>query len=316
METGGVPFADAAFFCGAVRRRYGRMRKKLPLFDVKGFLRGFTLPFRGARFLIANKGLKRYAILPLILNVFLYGLAILVFFHFLWNWDIYLVAWDFWGPVGRWISAVVNWMGWLIKAVVAALSLGAAFFTFTGVGMALASPLNDILSEKTEMAYIGGYNKMTLPFRFTFKAGLLSAGDSFRNLAKQFFCTLIALPFLLVPVVGFVPMFLVGAYFAGFGFLDAAMARNFLRPKHKKLLADSAFWEIVGMGSAMQACFAIPFLGMLLMPVGVVAGTLLHCRTDWEKLFAEAGVPKPEGFIPPKKEMPPGEHAPERAGIT
>ncbi len=289
------------------------MRKKIPTLDAKAFLRGFMLPFGGVRFLFANKGLKRYAILPLILNVFLYALAIAVFFHFLWNWDIYQVQWDFLGPVGGWLSAVVNWMGWLIKAVVAMLALGAAFFTFTGVGMALASPLNDVLSEKVEMAYIGGFTKMSLPFRFTLKAGLLSAGDSLRNLAKQFFCTLLALPFLLVPVVGFVPLFFVGAYFAGFGFLDSAMARNFLRPKHKKLLADAAFWEIMGMGSAMQVLFAVPFLGMLLMPAGVATGTLLYCRADWEALFAGAGMPMPTGFIPPKKESPVTEIAPTTA---
>ena len=271
------------------------------------------MPLQGVRFLLANKGLKRYAILPLILNVFLYALAIAVFMYFLWRWDIYQVQWEFLGPVGRWLSAIVNWMGWLIKAVVAMLSLGAAFFTFTGVGMALASPLNDALSEKVEMTYIGGYNKMTLPFRFTLKAGLLSAGDSLRNLVKQLVCTILALPFLLVPVVGFVPLFLVGAYFAGFGFLDSAMARNFLRPKHKKLLAEKAFWEIVGMGSAMQALFAIPALGMLLMPVGVVTGTLIYCREDWEKLLSDAGMPQPEGFIPPKKEFLPAEQGGERA---
>ncbi len=287
------------------------MRKKLPFFDVKAFVRGFVLPVSGVRFIFANKGLKRYLVLPLICNVFLYALAIAVFFYSLWHWDIYLVQWDFWGPVGRWLAAAVNWMGWLIKAVVAMLSLAAAFFTFTGVGMALASPLNDMLSEKTEMAYVGGQAKMAMPFRFTMKAALLSAGDSLRNLVKQLFCTVCALPFLLIPVVGFLPLFLVGAYFAGFGFLDSAMARNFLRPKHKKLLSDSAFWEIVGMGSAMQVLFAVPLLGMLLMPVGVVTGTLLHCRAPWEGIFAAAGVPLPEGFLPPKREMPD-----ERGAIT
>lgn len=280
------------------------MRKKIPSFDMAAFSRGFALPLRGLRFLLANRGLKRYAILPLIMNVVFYGMAIAVFMYFLWHWDVYHVEWNFIGPLGRWLSAAVNWMGWLVKLAIGMGALAAAFFTFTGVGMALASPMNDILSEKVEMTYIGGYTKMTMPFRFTVKAALLSIGDSLRNLVKQLCCTVIALPFLLIPVVGFLPLFLVGAYFAGFGFLDSSMARNFLRPKHKKLLVDKDFWEIVGFGSAMQAMFAIPFLGMLLMPVGVVSGTLLYCREDWEKLLAEGGVPLPEGFVPPRVEMP------------
>ncbi len=277
------------------------MKKTLPIFDPAAFIRGLRLPFSAVGFLWTNRGLKRYAVLPLIFNIVIYCLAIAVFLYFLWNWNVYHVEWEFLGPVGRWLSAAVNWLGWLVKLAVAAVALAAAFFTFTAVGMALASPLNDILSEKAEMARLGGSVKMAMPFRFTTKAALLSIGDSLRNLVKQLFFTVIVLPFLLIPVVGFVPLFLVGGYFAGFGFLDSAMARNFLRAKHKRVFSAAHFWEIAGFGAAMQAMFAVPFLGMLLMPVGVVAGTLLYCGEDWETLLAGAGLPNPPGFIPPRK---------------
>ncbi len=275
--------------------------RRIPDFSLGDFTRGLALPFRGAGFLVKNRGLKRYAVLPLVLNVLLYALALTVFFYFLWNWNVGTVEWQFWGPVGGWLAAAVNWMGWLLKLVVAMLSLGAAFFTFTGVGMVLASPLNDILSEKTELVCTGQEGKLAMPLRFTTKAAFLSVYDSLGNLVRQLLFTILALPFLLVPLVGFVPLFLVGGYFAGFGFIDSAMARNFLRAPHKKLLADRRFWELIGFGVAMQACFAVPFVGMLLMPVGVVAGTLVYCGEDWEKLLAGAGVKAPAGFQPPKK---------------
>lgn len=272
----------------------------MPEFNLSALTRGLSLPFRAAKFLLTSRGLKRYAILPLIANIILYVLAVSVFFYFLWNWSVYEVKWDFLGPVGRWLAAAVNWMGWLVKLVAAAVALAASFFTFTAVGMALASPLNDILSEKVEMAFVGGRAKMELPLKFTMRAALLSICDSLRTLARQLFYTVLMLPFLFLPVVGFIPLFLVGGYFAGFGFLDSAMARNFLRPRHKRLLVGKRFWEVLGFGAAMQALFAIPFLGMLLMPVGVVAGTLLYCGEDWEQLLKNAGVQMPEGFVPPK----------------
>ncbi len=276
-------------------------KKSIPAFEFSAFRRGLTLPFRGARFLLANKGVKRYAVLPLIANVILYGIALTVFIYFLWNWNIYEVTWDFLGPVGRWLSHVVNWMGWLIKFVIAMVALAAAFFTFTAVGMALASPLNDMLSEKTEAMIVGGVERVDMPFRFTVRAALLSFGDSLWNLIKQLCYTIIVLPFLFIPVVGFIPLFLVGGYFAGFGFLDSSMARNFLRPRHKNLLASERFWEILGFGACMQALFAIPFVGMLLMPVGVVAGTILYCSGDWDRLLAKAGLDRPTGFTPPQQ---------------
>lgn len=275
---------------------------QLPRFNVSDFTRGLALPFRGLAYLFAHRGLKRYAVLPLILNVILYGAALAVFFYFLWNWQIGTVQWEFWGPVGGYLAAVVNWMGWMVKLVVAMVALAASFFTFTGVGMALASPLNDILSEKVEISYCGADDRINMPFRFTFRAGLLSFFDSLRNLVRQLLFTLLSLPFLIVPLVGFVPLLLVGAYFSGFGYLDSAMARNFLRPRHKKLISGKNFWEIMGFGLAMQALFAVPLLGMLLMPVGVTAGTLVYCDADWNRLLADAGLPRPEGFVPPGKE--------------
>ncbi len=287
--------------------------RSIPDFRLGDFTRGLALPFRGAGFLFRHRGVKRYAILPLILNVLLYALALAVFFHFLWNWNVGTVDWQFWGPVGGWLAAAVNWLGWLVKLVVAMLALGASFFTFTGVGMVLASPLNDILSEKVELVVTGQESKLSLPLRFTTSAALLSVYDSLRNLVKQLLFTLLALPFLLIPLIGFVPLFLVGGYFAGFGFIDSAMARNFLRPRHKRLLADKRFWEVIGFGVAMQACFAIPFVGMLLMPVGVVSGTLVYCSEDWEKLLADGGMKTPEGFQPPKKAEVPKEEAPAPA---
>lgn len=273
--------------------------KQIPPFSFSSLVSGAKLPFRGLGFLSTHRGLKRYAILPLLLNMFLYFLATCVFLYFLWHWEIGIVEWRFWGPVGGWLAAAVNWLGWLVKVVIAMAALAAAFFTFTGVGMVLASPFNDILSEKVEVVYFGSDNKLDMPFRFTIQAGLLSVYDSLFNLVKQLFCTLLALPLLFVPVIGFVPMFLVNAYFAGFGFLDSAMARNFLRPPHKSLISRKRFWEIIGFGVAMQVAFTIPFVGLFLLPVGVVSGTLMYCDEDWERLLAEAEMDAPPGFVPP-----------------
>ena len=273
----------------------------IPPFSLSDFTTGLGHPFRGVSYLFTHGGLKRYAVLPLILNLIMYALALVVFFYFLWRWDIGIVEWDFWGPVGRNLAAAVNWLGWTLKLVVAMAALALSFFTFTGVGMVIASPLNDILSEKVEVSYCGSDDKLDLPFRFTAGAALVSLFDSVSNLIRQLTYTVLALVFLFIPLIGFIPMMLVGAYFSGFGFVDTAMARNYLRPKHKKLIVRKRFWEILGFGLAMQVVFAIPFLGILLLPVGVTSGTLIYCSSDWEKMLAEANMEMPKGFLPPCK---------------
>ena len=163
--------------------------KKLPSFNLSEFTSGLFLPFKGLAYLFNHRGLKRYAFLPFILNVFLYGIAALVFLWFLANWEISLVAWDFWGPVGRWLSDAINWMGWMVKLVVAMVAIAAAYFTFSAVGMVIASPFNDILSEKVEVVYCGSDGKVSMPLRFTVQASMLSIYDSFRTMIRQLLFT-------------------------------------------------------------------------------------------------------------------------------
>ena len=56
---------------------------------------------------------------------------------------------------------------------------------------------------------------------------------------------------------------------------------------------------MLGLGMALQLMFAIPFVGLLVMPIGVTAGTILYCHTDWERL-ARNGWQPPDGFVPPR----------------
>lgn len=268
------------------------------------FTDGFLKPFRAMRFLLVQRGLKRFAILPLLANIVLYALALGVLFWLIGRWQIGEVEWDFWWAFGRWLSALVNWLRGGLKILVAVVAVMISFFTFTAVGMVLASPLNDILSEKVEAVQAGRLKQLDMPFRFTARATMLSVVDSLGNLVKQLFWTVVALPFLLVPVIGFIPLFAVGAYFSGFGFLDSAMARNFLRPRHKRLLAKKDFWRIIGLGAAMQVLFFVPLAGLLLLPVGVTAGTLVYCEADWKRLFKESGLTMPSGFEPPVSNPP------------
>lgn len=275
------------------------------------FLSGVSMPFKAIGFLFKNRGLKRYAVLPLLANIVLYILILLLSFWLLYRWEVKPVEWDFWGPVGSWLTSAYNWLGWLVKIIVAAAIMAVAFFTFTGVGMVIASPLNDLLSEKVEAVYVGSAKSIDLPLRITAKAIFTSIYDSAWNLCRQFFYMAITLPFLFIPIVGFLPMFIASSYFSGFGFIDAAMSRNYLRMPHKKLLGRGNFWRIAGFGMTMQILFFIPFVGLLLMPVGVTAGTLMYCQTDWEGLFAASGLEKPLGFAVPVKKGDEGEREDE-----
>ncbi len=268
----------------------------MPDSSIDAFARGFGLPLRGLDLLLASRGVNCCAALPLLVNAVLYAAAIAAGVVLIWNWHID-VAWDFWGPVGAWLSTAVTYFLGALKwlTFVPAVAIG-CYFTFTSVGMIVAAPFNEMLSEKLEERICG----CPAPVPLRFGAMALGFLDALGLAAAQVLCMLLALPFVLIPIVGAVPLFLVTAWFTGVGFLDTAMARHYLRRRHKRPVLRAARWEILGMGVAMQLLFLIPFLGLLVLPAGVASGTIAYCARDWERILADAGIEPPPGYKAPR----------------
>ncbi|MBN2712925.1 MAG: EI24 domain-containing protein [Planctomycetes bacterium] len=267
-----------------------------------GFIGGFLLPFRGAAILLRGRGVKRYAVLPLLVNAVLYLAVLALLFYLVWNWEPGTYDWQFWGCFGdavTWtVNAVLDFSRWILVPVYLVL----AALTFTSVGMVVASPFNDILSERVENLLCHPKQPVDMPLRLTLRSAILSVYDSLIITTKELGLSLLVLPLLLVPLVGAVPIFLVGAYYAGRGFVDVGMARNLLRNKHKKLLVRKCWWQVLGFGMAMQLLFLIPLLGLIFLPVGVAAGTIVYCEFDWSEAMKKAELAPPVGFIPPRIE--------------
>jgi CysZ protein len=149
------------------------------------------------------------------------------------------------------------------------------YFTFTSVGMIVASPFHDFLSERIEQHLNPTPPQPSAPLWHQIRQMLRNMLSSLRIVVRQIFAMVLTLPFLLVPYIGFLPLFVVTAYFTGLGFLDVPMARHNIRHADKKPIIRSCRWYLLGMGLAMECMFLVPFLALLLLPMGVVAGTIL-----------------------------------------
>jgi len=218
-----------------------------------------------------------------------------------WNWQMAGTEWHFWGGVGGWLYRFLDWFLDVIKWVVGLpLLFIICYFTFTSVGMIVASPLHDFLSERIELAICEPQDRPDWSLREQVRLSLRSMRDSLIIVVRQVVAMILTLPFLMVPYVGFLPLFLVTAYYTGLGFLDVAMARNNLRHAHKKPMIRRCRWQLLGMGLAMEWMFLVPFMGLFLLPMGVVAGTELYCRADWVGMFRRRGVEPPPEFVPPR----------------
>jgi len=265
------------------------------------FINGFCKPILAIGFLLSTRGVKRFAVLPLIVNFLVY---ILVFSLLIWlisGINFAVGDWSFWGPVGGWLSSAINFTLGPLKWIVAIpVMLIMAYFSFTIVGMIIASPFNDMLSARVERALTDSRDDVKLPLMTTGKLMVMGILDGLAILGRELVVIVLVLPFLLVPVVGFLPLFFVAAYFSGLGYFDYSMARNNLRNRHKWPVTRNHRWEMLGMGVMMELLFLIPFVNLLIMPLGVVGGTMLYCDIDWEKELAAAGLEEPAGFSPPR----------------
>jgi uncharacterized protein involved in cysteine biosynthesis len=160
-----------------------------------------------------------------------------------------------------------------------------AWFAFTTVGFVLSGPFNEILSERLERILCPSDQRRETSLIGTLKQtgqGLIS---SLRLAARQILWTLICLPLLLLPLAGVVPLFLVTAHFTGLFCLEAALARVPLTEQQRQLARKRLRWPLLGLGTTLQLLLMLPGIGLLILPVGVCAGTWFYCCLDREALW-------------------------------
>lgn len=244
-----------------------------------GLVDGFAMPARAAVLLCRTRGLKRYALLPLLVNLMAYALVVLLAVYLIWNWDLIVPSWEWIPGVGKFLSRIVNWgvavFKWLL---VIPLLMAVCYSTFTAVGMILASPFNDILSERVERLIHGNCRDVPGSSARQLVRGCRSTLVSLRIVLRQLVIMTLALPLLLIPVIGIVPFFLLTAYFAGVGFLDIPMAANQLDHRQRRVLVAGHQWSILGLGIAIELLFLVPFAAIFVLPLGVIGATMLYCR--------------------------------------
>lgn len=277
---------------------------------VRELLVGMWLPASALGWLLGTRGLKRVAVLPLLLNIVLWCVCAYLLWQAADEWRWGVLPDTFWGSVGAYLSAWINPLLEGLKLLLLIMLGGlVAYFAFTAVGMVVASPLNDWLSERIERKLCGHAPSADFPWKRIAAVTAWSVFDSLVIVLLQAMFCLIVLPLLLIPVVGFLPFFLVNAFFAAYGFVEINMARNGLRLPMKLHMGYACFWRIMGMGITIQLMFLIPVLGLMVLPVGVTAGALLYCGAPWPAWFEEHAWETPEGYTCPR----PGETIPQTA---
>lgn len=199
------------------------------------------------------------------LVLFLGGWSVLTIW-FISRVDVYLAA-----LADAWWTPLLTGFGSFIAVVLA----GALAFLATIVGaVIIAAPFHDRLSATAEK--VAGLSATP--------AGQLGIVRSFKEGAKTGLVLLIAeitlLPLYLIPVAGHLAFLMASAFVLTLGLLDVPLARREYTLKQKRGFVTSHMGGLFGLSLGVALVSFAPFINLLMVPVIVVAATLLVAESD------------------------------------
>lgn len=216
--------------------------------------------------LIRQPEIRSYVLIPLALNILLFG-GLIVFGYSLFE------------PMVAWLmSFVPDWLGFLqgaIWLIIVLMSAIIVFFTFTPIANIIAAPFNAIMSEKIEEMMTGkdinsGVNLMTI-----IKDSILS------QLGKLLYVAIWSLGLIiisLIPVINFIsPVLWVvfGSWLLTLEYMDYPMGNHDLTFSQQKAKMKTRRGLTLGFGGGVMVLTSIPIINFIAMPVAVAGATAM-----------------------------------------
>ena len=177
-----------------------------------------------------------------------------------------------------WIAGLLPASGWLapLRALLDVLGAGVVIlvlgWSFTWLFLLLASPFQDFISAAVERAVRGS----AVPDPAGLSGFLRSVGQSLVQATVLTFLSLPCLLLTLIPVVGQMLFFVWSACALGYAFASVHSGRTGQPFAERLAFARRHLGAVLGLGAVVAAVSLVPLANVLLMPVFVVAGTLLH----------------------------------------
>ena len=227
--------------------------------------------------LIGKPGIRMYVLIPLSINILLFGGAIYFgYSEFISIVNDYLPAEDGW----------FGWLRWIIIPIFFTAALIIVFFTFGMIANLIGSPFNSLLAAAVEKHLTGSLPESNS----SWKAVLISIIPiMLAELKKMAYYLLITVPFLIlfiIPVVNIIAPFLwvlMIAWVMAVEYTDYPMDnRNIPFVEVRRRLRQRRFMAF-GFGGSVMFAMSIPVLNFIVMPTAVAGATAMAV----EKLKSE-----------------------------
>jgi CysZ protein len=235
-----------------------------PVSGILYFIDGIKIIFR--------KGIRRFVLIPLLINILLFSAII----WFSANQFDSLMTWLM-PELPEWLQ-FLEWLFWILFAISASLIL---FFTFTLLANLVGAPFNGLLAEVVELHLTGqssdndgGWKKM-----------LVEIGPTMVDEVKKLvYMVTWSIPFLLlflVPVINVIAPFTwlaFSAWMLTIEYADYPMGNHGIRSAEQKKLLGKKRFLTLGFGSAVTIATMTPILNFLVMPASVAGATMMWVK--------------------------------------
>jgi CysZ protein len=228
--------------------------------------------------LIFSKGYRRYAIIPLMINISvffgLYWLGLHWFWQIFHDTTIALPSWLSWlAPVLNFFGPFVFWIAFICVGIAMLLTLGSISSVIASI---LASPFNSYLVEK--IVFQENKAKQSTFMTVMQEAIIRELQKMIYYIPRLILVFFIFALFYFIPVVNLVGsalFFIFSSWLLSFEYLDYSAESNNIKFKDYKKWLKSHRKLTYSFGITSMGLASIPLLNFLSMPASVAGGALL-----------------------------------------
>lgn len=182
---------------------------------------------------------------------------------------IFYFTWNFSGKAGLWLASLIPWT-WAHESAVFTFIVGISILFLFWILMKyimlmLLAPILSVVSEKAELQLTGMLGGAGFSFA---NATARSVRINLRNMTKEIVMTVFLLIAALIPGINIFAvgvLFVVQAYFAGFGIMDFYLERHFTFRETIAEVYKHKFAAIT-LGGIFTLLLLIPVLGVIVAP--------------------------------------------------
>lgn len=260
-------------------------------------LQGFRYFFKGMR-ILATKGLRRYIVLPFLINVLIMGTGLWFGFGMARDWTSAMTA--------SYLPDWLQWLTYLVDPIIFICFLVIIFYTFTLFALTLGAPFYSILSEKVQTIY---YNNEPFSSKMSVKETIKDIPHlvflELRKLMYRIPFMIVSIILMFIPVIGQAGAIILTSWCNAIDYTSYGYENNrySLKVSRKNLTENKLL--CISFGCTVWAALLIPFINLVMIPVAVAGGTMLW----YEKL--KPALPASGDDFPKGTAVGDIQHAPE-----